>query len=344
MENSDIKVSVCCTVYNHEKYLRKCLDGFVMQKTNFAFEVLINDDKSTDSSADIIREYYEKYPDIIVPVFQTENQYSKGVQIIYDILVPMARGKYIAICEGDDYWCDENKLQVQYDYMEEDKECVMCLHNTVFHYLDGSHKDRLFNNWTTVHELNAEELFGGWAVHTSSYFLRKEYTHIPNYGRKCWAGDMVLRTWLFTIGKIVALPQVMSVYNSGVENSATSKNKSVSIKIDNITGMINYLEQLNIETSFKYNEVIDKIIKHQHFIIFVTSKTYIIANSTNKREITEAAKAIVIHPYYHKFITAKHGLNRLLARFKYEGYIIYPVWRLAYKIYYGRKGKNKKQE
>ena len=119
MNNKDIKVSVCCTVYNHEKYLRKCLDGFVMQKTNFAFEVLINDDKSTDSSADIIREYYEKYPDIIVPVFQTENQYSKGVDIIDDILIPMAKGKYIALCEGDDYWCDENKLLLQYDYMEQ---------------------------------------------------------------------------------------------------------------------------------------------------------------------------------------------------------------------------------
>ena len=108
---SNPMVSICNLVYNHEKWLRRCLDGFVMQKTSFKFEVLSHDDASTDSSATIIREYEERYPDIFCPIYQTENQYSKGQGIFIPILLPKARGKYIALCEGDDYWCDPLKLQ-----------------------------------------------------------------------------------------------------------------------------------------------------------------------------------------------------------------------------------------
>lgn len=345
MNNNDVKVSVCCMVYNHEKYLRKCLDGFVMQKTNFAFEVLINDDKSTDSSADIIREYYEKYPDIFVPIFQIENQYSKGVQIIDDILYPIAKGKYIAFCEGDDYWCDENKLQLQYDYMESDPECVMCLHNTVFHYLDGSHKDRLFNNWKTVHILDDDEVFGKTVVHTSSFFIRKEYATCPDFGRDCKSGDFVLRTWLYTIGNLVSLPQVMSVYNYGVENSITTKWRNLAethVKRDE--SLIKYLKNLNIFTEYKYNKIIEKEIKLLFFNAICLEKEVTIKNSLSAKEVIEAAKSVVSHEYYPEFIKAKHGLKRLLTRFKYEGYVIYPIWRFAYRLYYGRRKDKKKSK
>ena len=115
---SNPMVSICNLVYNHEKWLRRCLDGFVMQKTSCKFEVLSHDDASTDSSATIIREYEERYPDIFHPIYQTENQYSKGRGIFVPILLPKARGKYIALCEGDDYWTDPEKLQMQVDFLE----------------------------------------------------------------------------------------------------------------------------------------------------------------------------------------------------------------------------------
>lgn len=111
-------VSICCITYNHEPYIRDCLEGFLMQKTNFPFEVLIHDDASTDHTADIIREYEAKYPDIIKPICQTENQWSKGRGPLRDFLLPMVSGKYIALCEGDDYWVDPRKLQKQFDFME----------------------------------------------------------------------------------------------------------------------------------------------------------------------------------------------------------------------------------
>lgn len=106
-------VSIKCLVYNHAPYLRQCLDGFVMQKTNFRFEAIVHDDCSTDGSQEIIKEYAAKYPDIIKPIYETENQYSKHDGSLSRIIYKHIRGKYIAHCEGDDYWTDPNKLQLQ---------------------------------------------------------------------------------------------------------------------------------------------------------------------------------------------------------------------------------------
>ena len=120
MNNQEFLVSIKCMVYNHEPYLRQCLEGFVMQKTNFRFEAIVHDDASTDGSAAIIREYAEKYPDIIKPIYETENQYSKRDGSLSRIMNAHMHGKYIAFCEGDDYWTDPLKLQKQVDILEAD--------------------------------------------------------------------------------------------------------------------------------------------------------------------------------------------------------------------------------
>jgi len=120
-------VSVICLAYNHEKFIRKCLDGFVMQKTDFAFEVIVHEDASTDKTADIVREYQEKYPEIIKPIFQSENQYSKGhLGNMAEKICSNITGKYTAYCDGDDYWTDEYKLQIQADFLESHPEFSMC--------------------------------------------------------------------------------------------------------------------------------------------------------------------------------------------------------------------------
>ena len=99
----EILVSIFCTAYNHEKYIAAALQGFVEQKTTFRFEVLVHDDASLDRTADIIREYEKNYPEIIRAIYQTENQYSQDPGVVGDLLDEMARGKYVALCEGDDY-------------------------------------------------------------------------------------------------------------------------------------------------------------------------------------------------------------------------------------------------
>ena len=122
-------VAIKCAVYNHEPYLRDCLEGFVMQQTNFPFVAIVHDDASTDNSAAIIREYEEKYPDIIKPIYEAENQYSKrdgSVGRIMNAAVDATGAKYIAMCEGDDYWTDPLKLQKQVDFMEANPEYGLC--------------------------------------------------------------------------------------------------------------------------------------------------------------------------------------------------------------------------
>lgn len=119
----DLLVTVYTLVYNHEPYIRQCLDGLVMQKTNFKYECFVHDDASTDDSATIIREYADKFPDIIRPMFEIENQWSKHDGSLDRIIRENLHGKYIAICEGDDYWTDPYKLQKQVDYMETNPDC-----------------------------------------------------------------------------------------------------------------------------------------------------------------------------------------------------------------------------
>ena len=123
-------VSICCIVYNHENYLRDCIDGFLMQKTDFEYEILIHDDASTDSSQEIIREYYNKYPNLIRPILQTENQYSQGKKIL-PILFGQAKGKYIALCEGDDYWTDPTKLKKEVEILEDRSDLIGVVTNSL---------------------------------------------------------------------------------------------------------------------------------------------------------------------------------------------------------------------
>ena len=126
-------VAIHCLVYNHEPYLKKCLDGFVMQQTNFPFVAIVHEDASTDNSAAIIREYAQKYPDIIRPIYETENQYSrpdgKLIFIMQDAILATG-AKYVAICEGDDFWTDPLKLQKQVDVLESDPQLMAVVTDT----------------------------------------------------------------------------------------------------------------------------------------------------------------------------------------------------------------------
>lgn len=129
---NDIKVSICCLTYNHINYIEDALKGFLMQKTNFKYEVLIHDDASTDGTTQVLLEYQKKYPDIIKLSLEKENQYGKGKNYTQSLLME-AKGKYSAFCEGDDFWIYDRKLQEQYDLMEQHKEISMCYHNALIY-------------------------------------------------------------------------------------------------------------------------------------------------------------------------------------------------------------------
>lgn len=221
-QTEDIIVSIICNTYNHEPYIRQCLDGFIMQKTTFAFEILIHDDASTDNTANIIREYEVNYPDIIKPIYQTENQYSKKTGIMKTFQYPRVKGKYIAFCEGDDYWIDPLKLQKQVDFLEENLEYVMVYTNAKKYYQsEGLLKNGYWGNCDNSYEF----LLQNNPIATLTVLYRKEaisdYDKVINPSNKGWLlGDYPLWLWLSLQGKIKFLQEYTSVYRV-LEQSAS---------------------------------------------------------------------------------------------------------------------------
>ncbi len=134
LDNREVMVSIHCITYNQEKYISEALEGFITQKTNFRFEAIVHDDASTDPTPMIIKKYTEKYPSIIKPIFEKENQWSKKDGSLGRIMNAHMRGKYVAFCEGDDYWIDPLKLQKQVDFLESHPD-FSCVH-TAFKCVD----------------------------------------------------------------------------------------------------------------------------------------------------------------------------------------------------------------
>lgn len=165
-------VSIRCITYNHEKFIKDALEGFLMQKTDFPFEILIHDDASTDRTEEIIRDYQVNYPELIRAVYQTENQYSKGLNYWPRNLYRMARGKYIALCEGDDYWTDPLKLQKQVDFLEAHPECSICCHKVLINNMNGLRPNSIFPDLDGDKILDSEFLYEHAFIRTSSVMYR----------------------------------------------------------------------------------------------------------------------------------------------------------------------------
>lgn len=212
-------VSIICCTYNHEPFIRQCLDGFMMQKTDFSFEVLIHDDASTDNTAEIIREYELKYPDKIFPIYATENKYSKGIDIFSQILLPKAKGKYIAICEGDDYWTDPLKLQKQVMFLESHYDYSMCFHRAKL-VSDIRYRKKLMCSEIEDREYDSTELFKTWTVPTASILFRKESLDYELHREDdILNGDIKIILLCCSKGKVRGMSSEMSVYrihNGGV--------------------------------------------------------------------------------------------------------------------------------
>lgn len=214
IENTnDIVVTILTLAYNHEPYIRQCLDGIVMQQTTFTFELLIHDDASTDGTADIIREYESKYPNIIKPIYQKENQYSKKIPIGVTYLYPRAKGKYIALCEGDDYWTDPLKLQKQVDFLEANPEYVMCTH--MFKNYNESNKSYTdFYNfyYDLIYDLNHYILRKDWVTQPLTLMFRSSALELNEYMKYSNAKDVTLCYHILGKGKGILLKDVMGVY------------------------------------------------------------------------------------------------------------------------------------
>lgn len=263
MNNDAEIVSVFCLAYNHEKYIRSALEGFVNQKTNFRYVVYIHDDASTDNTAQIIKEFADKYPGIIKPIFQHENQLSKRINITRTYLYPLLRGKYIACCEGDDYWTDEYKLQKQYDALEKNKSCVLCTH-----VVQCSNEDDTPNS-RTIPSKESKIKSGGivkkpemgnriirsqdYLFHTSSYFYRRELieTDLFKEMRGKMNGDQTIlycASFLgdtFFINEKMSVRRLMTIGNYHQRYLLIPKDKQIERQLKFVDGRIAYDELTN---------------------------------------------------------------------------------------------------
>ena len=196
MRKDEIKVSIVCITYNQSGYIRDALDSFLSQKTTFEYEILVHDDASDDGTAEIIKEYEEKYPDKITAVLQKENQYSKGVKVATTYLYPIVKGKYVAFCEGDDYWVDDLKLQKQFDYMEKHNECSMCMHNGL-----NVSKDRKTIFYSKPLSKTARKYTTVDAIKDSRRNIKKRNARVcknSTYGRLCQS-NCKFAIWLYLL-------------------------------------------------------------------------------------------------------------------------------------------------
>lgn len=272
--NNEIMVSVICTVYNHERYIRQCLDSLVTQETSFGYEVLVHDDASRDNSAEIIREYAQKFQSVVIPVFQKENQYSKGINPIH-ILLNKARGKYVAVCEGDDFWVSQDKLEKQVDFMEGHSEYSLCVHAAYYAREDGTlDPSKKFKAYDTEKTVSTEEILSGWKFATNSILYRREARkdlEIP-YQQKCSSGDFATLVYLALQGKVYYMADVMSAYrveSIGSLNWTWKKNpdKYIQSRIE----FANMLRRIDAYTSGAYHQTINRNIEQVEFSVAYAS-------------------------------------------------------------------------
>lgn len=257
---SIIKVSVCVPTFNHASYIAQMLDGALMQKTDFPFEIVIGDDASTDGAQAIIRKYAETYPGIIRAFLHEENQ---GPQSPKEFagrnnvlqLLKACRGEYVAMCEGDDYWTDPYKLQKQADLLDKHPEFAICHHNVMVIYEDGS-PERTFNpdNQKAVSTID-DILQDRWFMATASwmyrnYFLTEDFA--PWHAAAA-AGDWALSIQLAAKGEIGYIPEILGIYR---KHSAGLSNVHAQTNLNFLKNRKEMFENVNLWLDRKYENTI----------------------------------------------------------------------------------------
>lgn len=264
-----IIVSICCLTYNHKEYIKQTLESFLNQKVKFNYEIIVHDDASTDGTTEILLEFQKKYSDIIKPIYQTVNQYSKGINIFEKYILPKAKGRYLAFCEGDDFWCDELKLQKQIDFLVQNEDYSACVHNTLIWDQETDDKNKKINEIDSSDQNITIERILDWDIgvpfHTSSVVCKKKIfeKELPKFFilPKCF-GDFPMDLYMATEGKIYFFASIMSIYRSSVPNSYSNRTKDTGFWIKKESEKILMLKEFNCYSQYQYNDLIKgKLLK-----------------------------------------------------------------------------------
>jgi|GEM_PF-1289237 len=259
MKNKPL-VSICCAAYNHEKYIEDTLNGFLMQDVDFDYEILIHDDASTDNTAQIIRQYEKKYPDKIFPIYQIENQYSQGKKYS-DLNYERVKGKYVAICEGDDYWTDPLKLRLQIQAMEKNPTCEISFHSALSKNCLTNKETIIgkYDNKNSIIDINDVIIKKHDMIPTASCIVTKnvlqkvlEYKSTRSY---LTVGDLYFQIFGSLQGGAIYIDRIMSVYRHFTPQSwSMSQDKSFDNQIKHLLAMAKSYQELDAITENKYTK------------------------------------------------------------------------------------------
>ena len=311
--NTQPLVSISCITFNHGPYLRQALDSFLMQKTSFPFEIVIHDDCSSDDTIDIIREYTERYPDIMRPMYEEENQYSKGISNISGVYnFPRARGRYIAMCEGDDYWADADKLQKQFDYMEAHPECVLCCHAAAVVSEDKAFRTVAeLKPFAAAGVISAENVISKKEnIPTASMFLRAEYAkQLPQWYFDCPVGDIPLQLAMLMHGSVYYMDEIMSMYRMGRAGSwgeSMDDDKARQKWERHFEAMTRLYEDFNRDTSGRYEAAVREALARSRFLIDIKEdKNEAVLDKANARflgELPDTERRLLVLRTKHRWM------------------------------------------
>ena len=298
-------VSVCVVTYQHKNYIRTCLDGILMQQTSFPFEIILGEDASTDGTREICMEYAEQNHGKIRLGLRSRNDviYINGHptgRFNFIENLKEARGKYIAFCEGDDYWTDANKLQKQVDFLEANVDYTLCFHNCLLrNERERTVSERPLLDKTVKTVYATEDILGAWFIPTAGIVFRREKLVLPQWFSLVESGDVALLLLLSLSGPFKYLDELMSVYRlhpSGISNRHTGYNK--------VLAMAFLYQCFNIHTNYQYHERVLQAMKFElHY--------HIIDDEVKRR----VEKAIVGKNKSAKNVFSKFGLKQL-AKFR----------------------------
>lgn len=256
-KKNDILLSVCMVSYNQEQYVREALDSVLMQKVNFPIEIIISDDCSKDATPQILQEYATAHPDVVKPILGKQNV---GYPNNQRRSLEAAQGKYIALCDSDDYWTDPYKLQKQVDYMESHPECAICFHN-VMHVYDGHPEARsLLNPLYFPSDLTIEDvIMRKWFLPTNSEIFRREYLSFPDWYDSVLHIDYVLNLLISQHGSLHYMHDVMAVYrHTAISVNAQHREGEWGYMLFHSQTMKTILEHMYDALDKQYHPLLDK--------------------------------------------------------------------------------------
>lgn len=307
----NIVVTIRCLVYNHEQYLQDCLEGFVRQKTNFPFEAIVHDDASTDGSAAIIREYAKKYPDIIKPVIERENQYSKHDGSLRKIMDSYTRGKYVAYCEGDDYWIDPLKLQKQVNFLESHPDYYVVGGRSLM-YLQAEKKIVLYPYSLHLRtSFMPRDYVRNILMHTSTFLFRSKSLI------ECPSSDNVLQSDIFLILhtsnhgvlKLKVLKDIMSVYR--IHTGGITKSKIHTNVMKSVSSMCEILKSYDSYSNYIDHKVVTYKMSRENFLMNIRTSNFFECLLLCSKNIFLCIK--ILQNYVERFLVV-----RILTLFEYR--------------------------